>query len=57
MGEDFNIRTGELGGMEIQGKKNKRKSKDKGIGEDGRMLIEWIQEKGWYILNGTVNKD
>lgn len=30
-----------------------RNSKDKRVSKDGRMLIEWMPEKGWYILYGT----
>lgn len=52
-GGDFNIRTGELGGIETAEGGMERKSTDKMIGRDGKRLINWIQEKGWYILNGA----
>jgi len=54
-GGDLNIRTGELGSMRELG--IERRSKDKTIGNGGRNLIRWIQEKGWYILNGTTRGD
>lgn len=46
IGGDINIRTEELRGSGIQGKENKRESRDKEIGKDGKTFIEWIQEKG-----------
>lgn len=56
IGGDFNIRTGNLGGIKEEGDKE-RNSKDKCVSKDERMLIEWMQEKGWYILNGTCRGD
>lgn len=54
VGGYFNIKTGgiglEEGGME-------RKSKDKKIGNEGNRLVNWVQEKGWNILNGTTIGD
>ena len=58
IGGDFNIRIGELDGRDIEeGDIIERYSKDKVIGNGGRNLIEWVIEKGWYILNGTMEGD
>lgn len=46
IGGDFNIRTGNLGGIEEEEGGRERNSKDKCVSKDGRMLIEWMQEKG-----------
>jgi len=49
---DFNIRIGELGNVsEIDIEK---RSKDKIIGNGGRNFIDWIQKKGWYMMNETI---
>jgi len=55
IGGDFNIRTGELGNIEEAG--IARRSKDKTVGNGGRNLIDWVQNKGWYVLNGTCRGD
>lgn len=34
-----------------------RHSKDKVVGNRGGNFIEWIREKGWYILNGRTERD
>jgi hypothetical protein len=34
-----------------------RYSKNKARGNGGRKIVEWITEKGWYILNGTMEGD
>ena len=57
IGGDFNIRIGELGGGEEEEGGIDRKSKDKTIGNGGRNLVEWVQNKGWYILNGMTKGD
>lgn len=57
IGGDFNIRTGVGGGIGVDEEENKRFSKDKTIGNEGRNLIEWVGEKGWYIMNGNVKGD
>lgn len=31
-----------------------RKNKDKIIGNERKNFIDWMQEKDWYILNGTT---
>jgi len=55
VGGDFNIRIGELDndneGEEV------RRSKDKIIGNNGKRFIWWIQEGGWYLLNGRMKGD
>jgi len=55
IGGDFNIRTGELGSIVEAG--IARRSKDKTVGNGGRNLIDWVQNKGWYVLNGTCRGD
>lgn len=57
IGRDFNIRTGVGGGIGVDEEENKRFSKDKTIGNEGRNLIEWVGEEGWYIMNGNVKGD
>ncbi|XP_032687575.1 uncharacterized protein LOC116851844 isoform X2 [Odontomachus brunneus] len=57
IGGDFNIRIGGLKNNEMVGEREGRRSKDKMIGKDGRRLIEWVQEKGWYVLNGDYKGD
>jgi len=57
VGGDFNIRIGELGGRNMEEGDVERYSKDKVIGNGGKQLVEWIMEKGWYILNGTIEGD
>lgn len=54
---DFNIRTGELGGGEEEEGNIERRSKDRIIATGDRNLIDLIQSKGWYLLNGTTNDD
>jgi len=55
IGGDFNIRTGELGNIEEAG--IERRSKDKTVGNGDRNLIDWVQNRGWYVLNGTCRGD
>ncbi|XP_071577594.1 uncharacterized protein [Temnothorax nylanderi] len=61
IGGDFNARTGEEGGWEEEtegrGKERGRKSKDKKVNKDGRTLLEFIEERGWTILNGGMKGD
>lgn len=54
---DFNIRIGELGGMETEEIEVGRRIKDKVINNGGRNLAEWIQEEGLYVLNGAMEDD
>lgn len=62
---DFNARTGEEGGP-IQeeeeeeykkGRRQNRKSVDKVINREGKILMERIEERGWMILNGSGNRE
>lgn len=57
VGGDFNIRTRNLGGIEWEEGGRERRSKDVTIGNEGWKLIDRIQSKGWYILNGTTEGD
>jgi len=52
---DFNIKIRELGSLSELG--IERKSKDKMTGNEGRNFLDWIQRKGWYIMNGTTESD
>lgn len=42
IGGDFNIRTGNLGGIKEEEGDKERNSKDKCVSKDERMLIEWM---------------
>lgn len=53
---DFNIRMGEEGGLEELGEMN-RKSKDKTVENEGRRLVNMIEEIEEYIMNGSVKGD
>lgn len=44
---DLNARTGE---EEVE---NLRKSKDKMINQEGKILLEKLRKRGWFIMNGT----
>jgi len=61
MGGDFNARTGELGGWwegkDERGKEEGRKSRDKKINREGRVLVEKLEEIGWFIYNGCGKGD
>lgn len=66
MGGDFNARTGERGaGIELdksgreeeEKEKRKRRSKDKKVNRKGRMLVDFLEKRGWGILNGSVIGD
>ncbi|XP_067207866.1 golgin subfamily A member 6-like protein 22 [Linepithema humile] len=64
IGGDFNARTGvEEGGIEIgeegengigRGEGRKRKSKNGKINREGRVMMEFLEERGWGILNGCT---
>ncbi|XP_036145297.1 uncharacterized protein LOC118646456 [Monomorium pharaonis] len=56
IGGDFNIRIGELS-IEEEALELGRKSKDKTIGNNGRDLVEFINNIGGYIWNGTFEGD
>ena len=61
IGGDFNARTGEQGGgaeEELWGEgTGNRKSKDKKINGEGRILLKEIEEVGWEIFNGGMEGD
>lgn len=63
IGGDFNARTGDEGGRieemnEEEGEESgRRKLKDKVINVEGRKLVNFLEEKGWSILNGNVRGD
>lgn len=61
IGGDFNARTGkEGGGIEKEiGEKwegRGRRSKDGVINREGRMMVNFLEERGW-IYNGTIKGD
>ena len=60
IGEDFNARTGERGGgieeeLWVEGTGG-RKSKDKKVNREGRIVLKEIEEAGWDIFNEGVKK-
>lgn len=58
IGGDFNARTGEKGAMVgCGGEEWERRSKDKKINKEGRILLEEIEEEGWGIMNGAKEGD
>lgn len=56
IGGDFNIRIGGEGEIE-ELKEMKRKSRDKIVSNGGRRFVNWINEIGGYVMNGTTNGD
>lgn len=34
-----------------------RKSKDKKLNAEGRVMVRWVEEVGWTIFNGCVKDD
>lgn len=59
VGGDFNIRTGEKGRwVKTLGEVEEiRRSKDKVCGNKGEVLLDFIEERGWKILNGCTEGD
>jgi len=59
LGGDFNARVGkEGGGVEGEGgERQERKAKDEVINGEGRRLVEWVEEMGWGIMNGSMKGD
>lgn len=60
IGGDFNIRTGDLGKFLVSDEDEGgvgRNSKDKKVNNEGRDLINLIEEKGWVLLNGLEVSD
>lgn len=58
IGGDFNTRTGREGGRvsweEWEEEEMRRNSRDRKMNREGRKLVEWIKDKGWFILNGGM---
>lgn len=57
---NFNARTGEEVGRtegEEEEEKKGRRSRDKKINKEGRMLVNYIRERGRFILNGGIKED
>jgi hypothetical protein len=54
LGGDWNARTGEEGGMIIEdlGRGRSRRSKDRKVNAEGRILLRYLDERGWMIING-----
>ncbi|XP_024883827.1 uncharacterized protein LOC112462336 [Temnothorax curvispinosus] len=61
IGGDFNARTGQKGGRieeeEGGGLGEGRRSKDKKVDREGRLLVNSLEERGWEIFNGNVRGD
>lgn len=59
IGRDFNARTGEGGPIETRQKNENvgRKSKDKIINREGKIMLNKINERGWIILNSSYEKE
>jgi hypothetical protein len=59
MGRDFNGRIGESGAINWEEERGdgKRKSKDKVENEEGKRLMEWIEENWWDTLNRNKQGD
>lgn len=58
IGRDFNAKTGKKGGgVRGDGEEEERKSKDKKINKEGKIMIEKLEEVDWEIMNGGVNGD
>lgn len=63
LGGDFNARVGEEGGPfkemmteEIEGREERR-SKDKKINRERRLLIEGLRDRSWFIINGCLGRE
>lgn len=55
LGGDFNARTALKGGkIEEEDNSEGRRSEDKILNEEGKELVEWMQQEGMYILNGNT---
>lgn len=59
IGGDLNARTGNEGGPIGRGERKEeiRRSKDRIINREGRILINKIKERGWMILNGSYERE
>lgn len=64
IGSNFNARTGEEGGgIEMRDKgeggideerRRERRSKDKKIDKEGRLMVQGLEKRDWRILNGCT---
>jgi len=60
LGGDFNARKGVKGGPIGKGKEEEeemRRSKDKVVNKEEKILLEVLRERGWIILNGSFEKE
>lgn len=63
VGGDFNARTGrERGGITVKEgegweEEEVRRSKDEKMNREGRVLVEFLEERGWMIYNGAIRGD
>lgn len=63
IGGDFNARTEREGvGVEEKGDRDRegregRRSKDGKLDKEGRILVKFIEERGWEIFNGNIRGD
>lgn len=65
VGGDFNARTAQKGGRREldeeeereEERREGRRSKDKKENKEGRQMLEWMGEGGWYIMNGGKKGD
>ena len=60
LGGDFNARVGEQGGPfkeMMTEEKEERRSKDKNMNRKGRILIEGLRDRGWFIVNGCFGRE
>lgn len=59
IGGDYNARTGNEGGpiYGMEKERQTKKSKDKIINREGRILIETMRERGWMIMNGKGEEE
>jgi len=60
IGGDYNARTGSKGRPIVIGKKKEketRRSRDKVINRERRIMLNKLKERGWMILNESFDKE
>lgn len=60
LGGDLNASMGEEGGPIREsggGEENSRRSRDKTVNKEGKILIEKIINRGWMILNCSYDRE
>lgn len=63
IGGDFNARTEEEGGgmgewgVSDEEEEKARRSKDGKVNREGRVLVDFVEERGWSIFIGVVKRD